>query len=226
MPSSLPSTERPSGCDRERRLLEIVEDDVVRRVVRLADLLQDHAALAFQLLRLEGRVGQDVADDVGAQRGVLLQQLDVIGGLLARGVGVDVAAHRLDLLGDLRRGAALGALEGHVFEEVRDAVLLRGLVARAGGDIGAEGDGLDPVHAFGHDGQAGRQAGELDGIGHWLGCPETSVQLVHIGPTPPRRQPSASPPLRGRFADRSGPGVACSAASTASIACGWTISPM
>ena len=83
-------------------LLEMVEDDVVRRVVRLADLLQDHAALALQFLRLEGGVGQDVADDVGGERGVLLQHLDVVGGLLARGVGVDVAADRLDLLGDLR----------------------------------------------------------------------------------------------------------------------------
>jgi hypothetical protein len=78
----------------------MVEDDVVGRVVGLADFLQDDAALALQLLRLEGRMGQDVADDVGAERGVLLQHLDVVGGLLARGVGVDVAADRLDLLGD------------------------------------------------------------------------------------------------------------------------------
>ena len=42
----------------------MVEDDVVRRVVRLADLLQDDAALALQFLRLERRMGQDVADDV------------------------------------------------------------------------------------------------------------------------------------------------------------------
>ena len=100
----LGAQDRPA--DRLRRvgvLLEVVEDDVVRRVVRLADLLQDHAALALQLLGLEGGVGQDVADDVGGERGVLLQHLHVVGGLLARGVGVDVAADRLDLLGDLRR---------------------------------------------------------------------------------------------------------------------------
>ena len=182
----------PERLRRERRLLEIVEDDVIRRVVGLADLLQDHAALALQLLRLEGGVRQDVADDVGTQRGVLLQQLDVVRRLLTRGVGVDVAAHRLDLLGDLRRGAAFGALERHMLQEVRDAVLVRGLVAGAGGDVGAEGDGLHPVHAFGDDGQAGWQAGELDGIGHWRGYPETRVQLVHIGRLMPRRQPLLS----------------------------------
>ena len=103
----------------------MVEDDVVRRVVGLADLLQDDAALALQLLGVEGGVGQDVADDVGGQRRVLLQHLDVVGGLLARGVGVEVAADGFDLLGDLRGGAAFGALEGHVFEEVGDAVFLR-----------------------------------------------------------------------------------------------------
>ena len=53
---------------REGGFLEMVEDDVVRRVVGLADLLQDDAALALQLLRLEAAMGQDVADDVGAER--------------------------------------------------------------------------------------------------------------------------------------------------------------
>ena len=143
----------------EGGFLEMVEDDVVRRVVGLADLLQDHAALALQLVGGEGAVGQDVADDVGAEGEVLLQQLDVVGGLLARGVGVDVAADILDRLGDLGRGAPLGALEGHVLEEMRDAVLGLGLVAGAGGDIGAEGDGLDPVHGLGDDGQARRAGG-------------------------------------------------------------------
>ena len=70
----------------------MVEDDVVGRVVGLANLLQDDAALALQFLRLEAGVGQDVADDIDAQRSIFLQQLDVVGGLLARGVGVNVAA--------------------------------------------------------------------------------------------------------------------------------------
>ena len=47
--------------------LEMVEDDVVGRVVRLADLLQDDAALALQLVGSERAVRQNVADDVGAE---------------------------------------------------------------------------------------------------------------------------------------------------------------
>ena len=99
-----------------------------------------------------------------ASASVFLQHLDVVGGLLARGVGVDVAADRLDLLGDLRGRAALGALERHVLEEVRDAVLRSALVARAGGDIGAERDGLDAVHPLGDDGQAGLQPRNLHAL--------------------------------------------------------------
>ena len=154
------------GCVGEGGGLEVVEDDVVRRVVGLADLLQDHAALALQLLGGEGGVGQDVADDVGGERQVLLQDLAVVGGLLARGVGVEVAADVLDLAGDGGGVALLGALEGHVLEEVGDAVLRRRLVAGAGGDVGAEGDGLDPRHGLGDDGQAVGQAGHADGVGH------------------------------------------------------------
>ena len=75
-----------------------------------------------QLVRVESRVLQDVGDDVDGERHVLLQHLGVVGGVLARGVGVELAADRLDLLGDGAGDAPLGALERHVLEEVRDAV--------------------------------------------------------------------------------------------------------
>ncbi len=54
----------------ERRLLQPVEDNVVGGVVRLADLLQDDAALDLDLGRVERRVAQDVGDDVERQRHV------------------------------------------------------------------------------------------------------------------------------------------------------------
>lgn len=146
--------------------LEMVEHDIVRRVVRLADLLQDDAALALEFRRIEGGMAEDVADDVDTEGEILLQQLDVIGGLLARGVGVDVAADILDRLGDGGGTPALGALEGHVFEEMRDAVFRRRLVAGADAGIGAEGDGLHPVHPFGQDGQAGVEFRHLHCVTH------------------------------------------------------------
>jgi hypothetical protein len=57
MVSSVPSTGRPIGWAGIGRLLEVVEDDVVGRVVGLADLLQDHAALALDLLGREDGMG-------------------------------------------------------------------------------------------------------------------------------------------------------------------------
>ena len=65
-------------------------------------------------------------------------------------------------LGDLARGAALGALERHVLEQMRDAVLVRQFVAAARADPDAERDGLQMRHAVGDDRQARRQLGDFN----------------------------------------------------------------
>ncbi len=61
------------------------------------------------------------------------------------------------------------ALEGHVLQEVRDAVLVLALVAGAGLDPDAEGNGFDMGKGFGGDCQAVRQTAYLN---------------THVGPTP------------------------------------------
>ena len=81
-------------------------------------------------------MGENVADDVGAQLQVFLQHFHVVGGLLAGGVGVDVAADIFYRFGDLHGVAAFGAFEGHVFKEMAHAVLGGGFVAGAAADIG------------------------------------------------------------------------------------------
>ncbi len=48
--------------------LEMIEDNVVGRIVRLPDLLQHDAALARQLLRIEGRMLQDIRKYIDCQR--------------------------------------------------------------------------------------------------------------------------------------------------------------
>src|SRR5262249_5029770 len=65
-------------------------------------------------------------------------------------------------LGDLARGAPPGPLEGHVLEEVRDALLLRLLVAAAAADPHAERRGLELRHCVGDDDEPGRQTGDLN----------------------------------------------------------------
>src|SRR5712691_5352362 len=93
-------------------------------------------------------VEDDVGGDVERERHILLQHLGVIGRAFARGIGVEVAADRLDLLGDRAGAAPLGALERHVLEEMSGAVDLRRLVP--GPDIDPEAERgrihrIDPV---------------------------------------------------------------------------------
>ena len=90
----------------QRRFLELVEHEIVGRVERLADLLQDDAALALQLVGIEHRIAQDVGDHLDAERHVLLQHRGVVGRDLAAGIGVEAAADILDLLGDGARCAS------------------------------------------------------------------------------------------------------------------------
>ena len=85
----------------EDRRLQVIEDDVVGRVARLAQFLQHHLALALQFrpVRRSGLV-EDVADDVQRQRHIVFQDAGMEGGLLAAGIGVEYAADRFDLFGD------------------------------------------------------------------------------------------------------------------------------
>ena len=109
----------------EGGLGETVEDDVVGRVVRGADLLQDHMLLALELVRVEFGFRQDVGKDVDGQRHVVAEHAGVVGGRLDAGGGVDLAADILDFRGDLEGGAPLRALERHVLEQMGHAMLVR-----------------------------------------------------------------------------------------------------
>src|SRR5260370_7546313 len=79
-------------------------------------------------------MGEEVGWLVEWERHVGPRDARVIGGCLDRGCGVEVAPHRLDLLRDLTGGTARSPLECHVLEQVRDAMLIRSLVATAGTD--------------------------------------------------------------------------------------------
>ena len=125
MISGLPSTGRPiawSGKARSWKWSKMMSSGVsfacpisCRMTVRSRS---SSAGSKLECSRMSARMSS-------ASGSVLLQHLGVIGGALARGIGVEVAADRLDLLGDGEGAAALGALERHVLEEMRDAVDLR-----------------------------------------------------------------------------------------------------
>ena len=115
----------------ERGLGEAVEDDVVGRIVRRADLLQDDMLLALQLILVEFRIHQNVGEDVDRERHVVLQDAREERRRLDARRGIDLAADILDVGRDLPRRALARALEGHVFEQMGDAVLVVAFVARA-----------------------------------------------------------------------------------------------
>ncbi len=98
---------RPIGWPGIGGLGEDVVDAVLRRIERGADLLEDHVLLALQLLGIEHRVAEDVGEDVEGERHVRLEHAGVVGGGLDAGRGVDLAADRLDLLGDVGGRARL-----------------------------------------------------------------------------------------------------------------------
>ena len=153
----------------------MLENQIVRRVGDGADFLHDDVLLANELLAVEGRLGQNVGEHVERQRHVGLEHARIIGGALGAGRRVEIAADRLDFLGDLPRAAPPRALERHVFEQMRNAVLVAAFVAAAGIDPDAERGGLEMRHRIGHDIDAGFQGRHLNAH---AAAPSCAARLV------------------------------------------------
>src|SRR5207253_3927511 len=86
----------------------------------------------------------------------------VISGGFGRGARIEVAADRLDFLDDLARRALGRTLEGHVFQKVRDAVLVGLLVTTADAGPDAERRRLQMRHGVGDNRQTGWQLGYVN----------------------------------------------------------------
>jgi hypothetical protein len=105
-------------------------DEVPRRVEVHVHLLDDHALLALDLLRVELRAAQHVDEHVERDVARVCSATHVVAGVLLAGECVELAPDGVDLAGDVPSGRALlGALEEHVLGEVRDSVRLLRLVA-------------------------------------------------------------------------------------------------
>ena len=89
-------------------------------------------------------------------RQVLVEHLDVVAGVFLRREGVEVAADRVDLLGDVLGRAVLGALEEHVLDEVGDAAAGVALVAGSAGQPDADRHAPHVRHRLGDEAEAGR----------------------------------------------------------------------
>ena len=86
-----------------------------------------------------------------------VQHAGEVAGALLRGGRVGFPADLVEGRGDLQRGAALGALEQQVLQEVRGAVLAGSLVAGADADPETDGGRALAGHRFGQHADAAGQ---------------------------------------------------------------------
>ena len=132
-------------------LREELVDEVVGRVLDHLDLFDDDLLLALDVFDAERRVADDVREDVHGERQMLVEDLDVVAGVFFRGERVELAANRIDRLGDIFRRPRGGALEQHVLDEMRDAALVGAFVPRAARQPDADADRAHLSHALGEN---------------------------------------------------------------------------
>ena len=131
----------------------------IRIVLVDLDLFQNHPALALDVGRGEDGIEHQVGQHIQSNGHMLGQRLHVEADGLLAGEGVQVAADRIHLAGDVLRRARARALEEHMLDKVRDAVGLRRLAARAAFDPHSHGHRTHILHALGQHDQAVRQYG-------------------------------------------------------------------
>jgi hypothetical protein len=152
---------RPATA-RKTKLLHEVEHHVLRRVLCRGDLLENDVTLAGKLGAVEARGEDDVAQDVESEPEILAQHARVIRGRVDPGRGVQLAADRLDLLGDILGAAPRGALEGHMLEEMGDTMLGQAFAAAAGANPDSKRHRLHVGPRMAHYGEAIGQSGQFD----------------------------------------------------------------
>ena len=145
---------------------EIGREDLVDQVVGAVrlhlDLFQDDALFLLDILVAEQRVQHQVGQHVESLRQVLVQHLGVETDQFLGGEGVQIAADRIHRARDILGGPAGGALEQHVLDEVRDAVLFAVFAPRTRADPDAHGDGTHVRHGLGDDAHAVCQRSHFD----------------------------------------------------------------
>ena len=121
----------------ERGLVDQVLGHHRGLVVGARDLLDDHAALAVELVGIDPRPTDEVGQQIGRLQCALRARGDVEGHQIVAGVRVEHGSDALRSLVDVAVGGVLlAALEHEVLEEVGHPVLLRAL----GASTRVEGD--------------------------------------------------------------------------------------
>ncbi len=133
----------PERVRPEHRLSDQIVHELLRCVLVHRNLLEHDFPLGVELV--EERREDHVAHHIERLLDVHVRDASVDDGVLARGRGVQLAAELVEQLRDLERRVLARPLEQQVLDEVRDAGLGVGLVARAGADPVADRGRADVV---------------------------------------------------------------------------------
>ena len=133
------------------RLQEEIVDQLVGRILVHFDLFENDFLLFRQFLRSNAECRNMSAEDVHRERDVPVDHLSVVTRRLFVGEGVEVSADTVHRFGDLPCRTARGALEEHMFDQVRDAPRSRD--STDGADVGPNADRrrTDSRHGLGKD---------------------------------------------------------------------------
>ena len=131
---------------------------VRRRVFGLAQFLEDHPPLLFDIPGVEARAQKHIGQHIHRAVEMDIGDFSVVDGRLEAGICIQNAADALDRVGDQLGGwASLAALEQQMLDEVRDPVVRFILIAGSDVDPHSDRDRPDMAHLFGHDPDAVRQ---------------------------------------------------------------------
>ena len=118
------------------------------------DFFEDNLAFFFDIFGIELGAEDQVGKDVKCNGEMGVEHLGVKADLFLGSEGIEHAADGIHFAGDVFGGAALGALENHVLEEVGGTVLGGGFAAGAVANPDADGDGADVLHGLGDNDEA------------------------------------------------------------------------
>ena len=122
----------PQGMSGEDGILEIVEDELCRRVVVALYLVAYHFHLLVYLRLRIGAAEHDVGEEVYGTREMVFQNGGIVHRVFLVGKGVEVASHALQPVEYLHCRTVAGALEGGMLAEMCHAFLAFLLIACAG----------------------------------------------------------------------------------------------
>ena len=134
---------------------EILHEQFVNQVFGIVlihlDFFKHHLLFTRNLLAIKERAQDQIGEHFQGERQVLVQHFGVETDHLLGGVGIHHAANGVHRARNFLGRAPLGALENHVLDKMRDAVVRGGLAARAAAVPDAYGDRADVRHRLGDD---------------------------------------------------------------------------